>query len=249
MARPERVGTSHSTVNYRGLRDWLEQVEKIGELLKVNGAHWDREMGAITQMLTEGGKGKAPAILVRRSSGLPERLSDAVRPILHHQARRADARLAARIRAQGRHRQSLPSRHDRDEIDQAEDRQERADLRKRFARRQSRRAQVAGADSSPSRHAPLHRHGGHVHHQRSRRRLVQLRRLSLPSVRRENHRLPDHRRQAWAHSPRQIFRARPELQVRHRVRPGPAALHAFGQSAAVAAYPNTISPAVFAANR
>jgi len=32
----------------------------LGELLKVNGAHWDGEMGAITQMLTEGGKGKSP---------------------------------------------------------------------------------------------------------------------------------------------------------------------------------------------
>jgi len=34
---------------YRGLRQWLEQVEKMGELLRVNGAHWDTEMGAITQ--------------------------------------------------------------------------------------------------------------------------------------------------------------------------------------------------------
>ena len=63
MARPERIGASESTVTYRGLRDWIEQVDKIGELLKVNGAHWDREMGSITQMLTESGKGKAPAIL------------------------------------------------------------------------------------------------------------------------------------------------------------------------------------------
>ena len=29
---------------YRGLRQWLEQVEKMGELLRVNGAHWDTEM-------------------------------------------------------------------------------------------------------------------------------------------------------------------------------------------------------------
>jgi len=63
MARPENVGETQSTVAYHGLRDWLEQVDKLGELLKVSGAHWDREMGAITQMLTEGGKGKAPAIV------------------------------------------------------------------------------------------------------------------------------------------------------------------------------------------
>ena len=47
MARPENVGESQSTVAYHGLRDWLEQVDKLGELLKVSAAHWDREMGAI----------------------------------------------------------------------------------------------------------------------------------------------------------------------------------------------------------
>ena len=72
MARPEKLATSQNTVTYRGLRDWLERVDKMGELLKVNGAHWDREMGAITQMLTEGGKGKAPAILFDEVPGYPK---------------------------------------------------------------------------------------------------------------------------------------------------------------------------------
>src|ERR1043166_7969014 len=63
MARPEIVGAPKSSVTYRGLRDWLGQVDKFGELQKINGAHWDREMGPITQMLTEGAKGKAPAVL------------------------------------------------------------------------------------------------------------------------------------------------------------------------------------------
>src|SRR4029077_18482588 len=72
MARPEKLGVSRSDVTYRGLRDWLEQEGKLGELLTVNGAHWDREMGAITQMLTEGGKGKAPAILFDEVPGYPK---------------------------------------------------------------------------------------------------------------------------------------------------------------------------------
>src|SRR3970282_142434 len=63
MARPEKKSATESGVNYRGLRDWLGEVGKMGEVEKINGADWDREMGAITQMLTEGGKGKAPAIL------------------------------------------------------------------------------------------------------------------------------------------------------------------------------------------
>ena len=62
MARPEKIGASRSAVTYRGLRDWLDRVDKLGELLKVNGADWDREMGSITQMLTESARGKAPAI-------------------------------------------------------------------------------------------------------------------------------------------------------------------------------------------
>jgi UbiD family decarboxylase len=48
---------------YRGLRGWLEVVDRVGELKRVSGAHWDVEMGAITHMLTEKSGGTAPAIL------------------------------------------------------------------------------------------------------------------------------------------------------------------------------------------
>jgi len=54
---------SQSQVHYRGLRDWLDKVQGMGELLCVNGAHWNTEMGSITQMLTEKSNGTAPAIL------------------------------------------------------------------------------------------------------------------------------------------------------------------------------------------
>src|SRR5438876_146499 len=30
---------------YRGLRQWLEQVEEMGELLRVKGRHWDPDAG------------------------------------------------------------------------------------------------------------------------------------------------------------------------------------------------------------
>src|SRR6202166_4666810 len=49
--------------NYRGLRGWLETVDKLGELERVSGADWDVEMGAVTHMLTEKSRGQAPAIL------------------------------------------------------------------------------------------------------------------------------------------------------------------------------------------
>src|SRR5262249_33524963 len=54
---------SDNRLAYRGLRGWLDEVQAMGELLHVNGADWDVEMGAITHMLTEKSGGTAPAIL------------------------------------------------------------------------------------------------------------------------------------------------------------------------------------------
>jgi len=53
MAGKSTATASNEVVPYRGLRQWLERVDQMGELLRVNGAHWDAEMGAITYMLTE----------------------------------------------------------------------------------------------------------------------------------------------------------------------------------------------------
>src|SRR6478672_1448980 len=60
-------------VPYRdGLRGWLEKVDAMGELLKVSGANWDREMGALTQVLTERSQNLAPAILFDDVPGYPK---------------------------------------------------------------------------------------------------------------------------------------------------------------------------------
>src|ERR1700733_12953988 len=60
-------------LHYRdGLRSWLGEVQRIGELLHVNGAHWDTEMGSITQMLTEKSNNTAPAILFDEVPGYPK---------------------------------------------------------------------------------------------------------------------------------------------------------------------------------
>ena len=58
MARAGGETASKPQMQYRGLRGWLEQVDKMGELRKVDGAHWDVEMGAITHMLTETSRGR-----------------------------------------------------------------------------------------------------------------------------------------------------------------------------------------------
>ena len=60
------------SVSYRGLRGWLDQVEKLGELERVGGASWDVEMGALTHLLTEKSRGQAPAILFDDVPGYPK---------------------------------------------------------------------------------------------------------------------------------------------------------------------------------
>ena len=102
---------SQSDVHYRGLRDWLDKVQGMGELLCVNGAHWNTEMGSITQMLTEKSNGTAPAILFDEVPGYSKGYPHALRPLLLDQARRADARAAAAAGPQGRHRAALSSPH------------------------------------------------------------------------------------------------------------------------------------------
>src|SRR6202140_3784302 len=63
---------SESMVSYRGVRGWLDEVSRMGELLQVNGAHWDVEMGALTHMLTEKSSGTAPALLFDDIPGYPK---------------------------------------------------------------------------------------------------------------------------------------------------------------------------------
>ena len=47
-------------------------VDRLGELKRVSGAHWDVEMGAITHMLTEKSGSTAPAILFDDVPGYPK---------------------------------------------------------------------------------------------------------------------------------------------------------------------------------
>ena len=72
MAGDSGAAVSKIVGHYGDLRGWIEQVEKLGELLRVSGAHWDAEMGAITHMLTEKSRGNAPAILFDDIPGYPK---------------------------------------------------------------------------------------------------------------------------------------------------------------------------------
>ncbi len=72
MVIAESAAAGGRTVLYRGLREWLVRVDEMGELLRINGAHWDKEMGSLTQMLTESARGTAPAILFDEVPGYPK---------------------------------------------------------------------------------------------------------------------------------------------------------------------------------
>ena len=54
---------------YRGLRDWLDKVDKMGELRTVDGIDWNLEMGAIVDVLYREHPPYAPALLFDKIKG------------------------------------------------------------------------------------------------------------------------------------------------------------------------------------
>jgi 3-polyprenyl-4-hydroxybenzoate decarboxylase len=57
-------------MNYRDLRDWLTQVDSFGELRTVEGADWNLEIGAITEMARKEAQ-IAPCIVFDAIKGYP----------------------------------------------------------------------------------------------------------------------------------------------------------------------------------
>ena len=58
-------------MSYRDLREWLKQVESIGELRILEGVDWNLEIGTITALASKG-KAGSPAILFDRIKDYPE---------------------------------------------------------------------------------------------------------------------------------------------------------------------------------
>ena len=56
-------------MDYQDLRGWLEEVDKMGELKHIEGAHWDREIGAISELMAES---NGPALLFDKIQDYPE---------------------------------------------------------------------------------------------------------------------------------------------------------------------------------
>lgn len=56
---------------YRDLREWIAAVERLGQLQRVAGAHWDLEIGAVTELICEKYK-QPPSILFDEIPGYPK---------------------------------------------------------------------------------------------------------------------------------------------------------------------------------
>ena len=176
--------------------------------VKVSGAHWDAEMGSITQMLTEKSRGDAPALLFDDIPGYPK----GYRTLYGHFS--SVRRVALTL--------GLPLEYER-KVDIVKKYHERIQSMKplppRFVKDGPILENVIEGEKVDVLKFPVPRH----HEKDTARyigtancvitqdpgcRLVQSRLLSQPGLRRQDDRLPDHRGQARAHPPRQIFRAR-----------------------------------------
>jgi UbiD family decarboxylase len=62
--------TSTSSLAYKDLRGYLEAVDKLGELRLVNGADWDLEIGAITEVAARAASPKT--VLFDQIKGYPK---------------------------------------------------------------------------------------------------------------------------------------------------------------------------------
>ncbi|MBI2369568.1 MAG: UbiD family decarboxylase [Deltaproteobacteria bacterium] len=55
-------------MEYRDLREWIEKIEKIGELRRLNGADWNLEIGTVTELVN---RSTGPAVLFDEIKGYP----------------------------------------------------------------------------------------------------------------------------------------------------------------------------------
>jgi UbiD family decarboxylase len=55
-------------MGFNDLRGWMAEIEKMGELKTIEGAHWDKELGAISELMAER---NGPALLFDKIPGYP----------------------------------------------------------------------------------------------------------------------------------------------------------------------------------
>jgi len=60
------------TPAYSDLREWIEIVDGMGELKKIDGADWNLEMGTLAELVARESKGPVPAVLFDNIKGYPK---------------------------------------------------------------------------------------------------------------------------------------------------------------------------------
>jgi 3-polyprenyl-4-hydroxybenzoate decarboxylase len=58
--------------SYEDVRQWLDLVESMGELKRINGADWNLEIGLMAELIYRERSGTIPALLFDRIKGYPE---------------------------------------------------------------------------------------------------------------------------------------------------------------------------------
>src|SRR3989304_6655905 len=59
-------------MGYADLRDWLRQGDGFGEVLRLNGADWNLEIGGLCDIIVREAKKNVPAILFDEIRGYPK---------------------------------------------------------------------------------------------------------------------------------------------------------------------------------
>ena len=128
---------------YRDLREWITQVNELGELKTVEGADWDLEIGAIIEMARKESQ-IAPCLLFDSIKGLRQGFEIGGGPAQFHQASRAHLRYADGHGDHGSGRRHAQE-NQRDETDSAARGQRRTFHGERLGRKRCRRSAFSDA--------------------------------------------------------------------------------------------------------
>src|SRR5258707_12039929 len=69
---PEPMDERNLPRSYDDVRQWLEFVESMGELKRINGADWNLEIGTMAELIYRERSGTIPALLFDRIKGYRE---------------------------------------------------------------------------------------------------------------------------------------------------------------------------------
>src|SRR5580765_1596230 len=70
--QPEQIDEKNLPRPNDDVRQWLELVEQMGELKRIDGADWNLEIGTMAELIYRERSGTIPALLFDRIKGYPE---------------------------------------------------------------------------------------------------------------------------------------------------------------------------------